>query len=168
MGATGFYEWYQFHEAADGLVGPLLYARPGEAPGCLPVDPAAFYDFGETFVQGLVRRGVPATSFQNALYATSPFSQCALAGAEVIPFWEPGDALRLAAEVERGFAFVYLDAVDAACHAAGAGLGGGDGGHAGDARRARAARLAAAARHAAGRHRRPRARRRRSRAPACT
>ena len=121
VGETGFYEWYQFHEAADGLVGPLLYARPGETPGSLPVDPAAFYDFGETFVQSLVRRGVPATSFQNALYATSPFSQCALAGAEVISFWEPGEALRLAAEVERGFAFVYLDAVDAACHAAGPG-----------------------------------------------
>ncbi len=121
VGATGFYEWYQFHEAADGLVGPLLYARPGEAPGSLPVDPATFYDFGETFVQGLVRRGVAATSFQNALYATSPFSQCALAGAEVISFWEPGEALRLAAEVERGFAFVYLDAVDANCHASGPG-----------------------------------------------
>ena len=39
----------------------------------------------------------------------------------MIPFWEPSDALRLAAEVERGFAFVYLDAVDAACHAAGPG-----------------------------------------------
>ncbi len=121
VGETGFYEWYQFHEAADGLVGPLLYARPGETPGSLPVEPAAFYDFGETFVQSLVRRGVPATSFQNGLYATSPFSQCALAGAEVISFWEPGEALRLAAEVERGFAFVYLDAVDAACHAAGPG-----------------------------------------------
>lgn len=121
VGETGFYEWYQFHEAAEGLVGPLLYARPGEAPGSLPIDPAAFYDFGETFVQRLVRHGVPATSFQNGLYATSPFSQCALAGAEVIWFWEPGEALRLAAEVDRGFAFVYLDAVDAACHAAGPG-----------------------------------------------
>jgi hypothetical protein len=121
VGDTGFYEWYQFHEAADGLVGPLLYARPGENPGSLPVDPAAFYDFGETFVQSLVRRGVPATSFQNGLYATSPFSQCALAGAEVVSFWEAGEALRLAAEVERGFAFVYLDAVDSACHAAGPG-----------------------------------------------
>jgi hypothetical protein len=121
VGETGFYEWYQFHEAAGGLVGPLLYARPGETPGSLPADPAAFYDFGETFVQSLVRRGVPATSFQNGLYASSPFSQCALAGAEVVSFWEPGEALRLAAEVERGFAFVYLDAVDAACHAAGPG-----------------------------------------------
>jgi hypothetical protein len=123
VGDTGFYEWYQFHEAADGLVGPLLYARPGEMPGSLPVEPAAFYDFGETFVQSLVRRGVPATSFQNGLYAASPFSQCALAGAEVVSFWEPGEALRLAAEVERGFAFVYLDAVDSACHAAGPGSG---------------------------------------------
>jgi hypothetical protein len=121
VGETGFYEWYQFHEAAQGLVGPLLYARPGQTPGSLPLDPDAFYDFGETFVQSLARRGVAATSFQNALYAASPFSMCALAGAEVISFWEPGDALRLAAEVERGFAFVYLDAVDAACHAAGPG-----------------------------------------------
>ena len=72
-------------------------------------------------MQRLVRNGVPATSFQNGLYASSPFSQCALAGAEVISFWEQGEALRLAAEVERGFAFVYLDAVDAACHAAGPG-----------------------------------------------
>src|SRR3954451_14905913 len=121
VGATGFYEWFQYHEAVDGLVGPLLYARPGELPGSLDVDPAAFYDFGETYVQRLVRCGVAATTFQNALYAASPFSQYALAGARVVPFTEPAEALRLAAGVERGFAFAYVDAVDSACHHAGPG-----------------------------------------------
>jgi hypothetical protein len=121
VGATGFYEWFQYHEAVDGLVGPLLYARPGEPPGSLDVEPAAFYDFGETYVQSLVRRGVEATTFQNAMYAASPFSQYALEGARVVPFAEPGEALRLAAEVERGFVFAYVDTVDFACHHAGPG-----------------------------------------------
>jgi hypothetical protein len=119
VGASGFYEWFQYHEVADGLVGPLLYARPGDPPGSLEIEPDAFYDFGETYVQSLSRRGVHATTFQNALYAASPFSQYALAGADVVPFWEAGEALRLAAEVERGFVFAYLDAVDTACHTAG-------------------------------------------------
>jgi hypothetical protein len=119
VGVSGLYEWFQYHEAVDGLVGPLLYARPGDPAGSLEVAPAEFYDFGETYVQSLVRRGVHATTFQNALYAASPFSRYALDGADVVPFMEAGEALRLAAEIERGFVFAYLDAVDTACHAAG-------------------------------------------------
>ena len=59
---------------------------PATRPAASAVDPATFYDFGETYVQSLVRRGVHATTFQNALYAASPFSQYALAGADVVPF----------------------------------------------------------------------------------
>src|SRR5262249_24628175 len=51
VGVSGFYEWFQYHEIVDGLVGPLLYARPGDPPGSLELEPAAFYDFGETYVQ---------------------------------------------------------------------------------------------------------------------
>ena len=121
VGASGFYEWFQYHEAVDALTCPLLYTRVGDQPGSLDLPPAAFYDFGETYVQSLARRGVPSTTFQNVLYAASPFSRYALDGAEVVPFSDPGEALRLAAGVERGFAFAYLDAVDTACHHAGPG-----------------------------------------------
>ena len=127
----GFYEWFQYHEAVDGLVGPLLYARPGEPPGSLDVDPAAFYDFGETYVQSLVRRGVHGD--QRSRTRSTPRRRSRSTRWRA-PRWcrsrSAGEALRLAAEVERGFVFAYLDAVDTACHAAGPGSAEATDGHA--------------------------------------
>ncbi len=119
VGRTGFYEWFQYHEAANGLVAPLLFARPGAVPGSLGVDAAAFYAFEDTLVARLGRQDIPVTTFQNASHSASPFSRIALAGSTARPFADPADALSGAAAVVRGMTFLYLDAVDSACHAYG-------------------------------------------------
>jgi predicted AlkP superfamily pyrophosphatase or phosphodiesterase len=127
-GESGVWEWQYYEPQVDAIIAPLLFSFAGDHERNTlfhrgGVSPGALFRW-ETLYQKLARRGVRSTIFQHRSYTPSPFSDRAFAGARVVPYRTPSEALvnlAAAATAERGYYFLYLDAIDTIGHQYGPG-----------------------------------------------
>ena len=101
--AHGLYEWNVYEPAAGAVITPLR-----DAPATLAELPS--------FYEGL---GVRATVSQPSRFSPSAYDWAACRGAQFRPYEDFGAALRAAGEEGAGYAYVYLDAIDATGHVCG-------------------------------------------------
>src|SRR4051794_5351620 len=120
----GLYEWNLYEPAIDALVTPLMFAFAGDGRRdtlrVVRADPRAMYP-GDTFYRRLAGAGVRCLAFQPASFAPSTYDGVLLDGAEAHPYPDIGAAFGALAEALRTarapvYAYVYIDAVDAAGH----------------------------------------------------
>src|SRR3954468_7313611 len=120
----GLYEWNPSEAGVDALVPPLMFAFAGDGRRdtlrVVRADPRAMYP-GDTFYRRLVDAGARCLAIQPASFAPSTYAGILLDGAESQPYRDVegafgalGDALRAARPPV--YAYVYIDAVDAAGH----------------------------------------------------
>jgi hypothetical protein len=124
VGEHGIYEWNVYEPALDRVITPLRFSFAGDREGdtlagsgvvasdLLPPEPT-FYE----------RLGVPAFAFQPAHFSPSTYDSAALRGASLVPYAQLSEGLAGAADavrgLERGYAYVYFDAIDATGHLCG-------------------------------------------------
>src|SRR3954462_2209803 len=120
----GLYEWNLYEPVVDALVTPLMFAFAGDGRRdtlrVVRADPRAMYP-RDTFYRRLVDAGARCLAIQPASFAPSTYDGILLDGAESHPYRDVegafgalGDALRAAHPPV--YAYVYIDAVDAAGH----------------------------------------------------
>ncbi len=118
----GLYEWHVYEPSLDRLVTPLLYSFSGDherdtLAGVL--EPHDLYPAGGLYPR-LRAAGVELVAVQPAAIARSIPNSVLLEGVRVLPYADPAEGLAAAAAAldaaERGYAFVYLDAVDTFMH----------------------------------------------------
>lgn len=124
VGTTGVFEWFYYEPTVDRVIAPLMFSFAGDkAPGTLQAvnaDPRRLYPT-ETIPQKLAAEGVRTFTFQDVNYAFSPYSQAVTAGAKMIPFHTPPEALLNLADRTlntpgKAYFFLYLDTFDTLLH----------------------------------------------------
>jgi hypothetical protein len=124
VGAHGLYEWNVLEPALGRIVTPLRCAFAGDrhGDGLLEAgfDVARLLPDAPTFYERLGARGVPSLLAQPASFSPSTFDGIAARGATLRPYRDleaaVRDAVRSLAAVERGYAYVYFDGIDASGH----------------------------------------------------
>ncbi|MHB8626003.1 MAG: alkaline phosphatase family protein [Aggregatilineales bacterium] len=124
VGTSGVFEWFYYEPTVDRVIAPLMFSFAGDKmPGTLQAvnaDPRRLYPT-ETIPQKLAAEGVRAFTFQDANYAFSPYSQAIGAGAKMLPFKTPAEALinladRTLNTPGKAYFFLYIDTFDALLH----------------------------------------------------
>jgi hypothetical protein len=122
---SGLFEWFQYHEAFDGIIAPLLFTRAGEhkRDGLLKtgIDPAVLFP-GETMHERLRAAGVESIYVTPAAFTPSPYNDQVCRGAVGAPYKTLKAGLdylsaRIAAPTKgREYLHFYFGDVDAASH----------------------------------------------------
>ena len=122
VGDHGLYEWHVYEPSLNRLVTPLLFSFSGDRErdtltGAL--EPHDLYPAGGLHPR-LRAAGVDVIAAQPAAIASSTPNTVLLESARALPYTDPAQGLAAAAAAldaaERGYAFVYLDAVDTFMH----------------------------------------------------
>ena len=112
VGEHGVYEWRIFDPSVGAVIRPLRVETEEHA--------AALLTPGPTLYERLAADGARSFVFQPTSFSPSPYDAVAVRGARLSTYTELPDAvasaLRSVAGVDRGYAFVYHDAVDTAGH----------------------------------------------------
>lgn len=118
----GLYEWHVYEPSLDRLVTPLLFSFSGDRERDTlagAIEPHELYPRGDLHAR-LQAAGVDVVAAQPAAIASTTANAVLLERARVLPYAAPAEGLAAAAaalaESERGYAFVYLDAVDTFMH----------------------------------------------------
>ena len=122
---SGLYEWFQYHEAYDAMIAPLLFSYAGERgrDGLLAVgeDPGKLIR-AQTIHERLREAGVHSDYVTPAMFTPSPYNDQVCRGAEGHPYKDIADGLtqlKALAEAPLGeprYLHFYFGDIDATSH----------------------------------------------------
>jgi hypothetical protein len=124
VGEHGLYEWRVWEPALRRVITPLLFSWAGDrARDTLEgsgVDARALVPDAPSLYERLAARGVASAVLQPAAFSPSTFDRAAARGAELRPYADLGAGLRdltaLVARLDRCYAYLYFDGIDATGH----------------------------------------------------
>ena len=124
VGLHGLYEWNVYEPSLERVITPLRFSFAGDLePDTLAAvgfEPQELLPGEPTLYERLRTGGVPSFVFEPSSFSPSTFGLAATRGAELRQYEELGAAVRTAfaalSSVDRGYALVYFDRIDAAGH----------------------------------------------------
>lgn len=124
VGLHGLYEWNVYEPSLQRVITPLRFSFAGDLePDTLfaqGFDARQLFSDEPTFYERLGASGVPSFVFEPSSFSPSTYGRHATRGAELRPYETLVEAVRAAAQalssVDRGYALVYFDRIDAAGH----------------------------------------------------
>lgn len=124
VGAHGLYEWNVYEPLLDAVVTPLRSCFAGDRRSdTLPIDMRELLPDGPTLYERLAAQDVVSSVHQPDTFCPSTFDRAAARGARLRPYatFEAGlrEALTELRGAERGYAYVYFDAIDTTGHVCG-------------------------------------------------
>ena len=126
VAAHGLYEWNVYEPSLDRVITPLPFSFAGDrAPDTLRgvIDPRDLVPSEPCLYERLADHGVVSFVHQPDAFSPSTFDGAVIRSAEVRPYREFADALtdalRSVRACERGYAYVYLHAIDLVGHLSG-------------------------------------------------
>jgi predicted AlkP superfamily pyrophosphatase or phosphodiesterase len=124
VGLHGLYEWNVYEPSLQRVITPLRFSFAGDTdPDTLAAhgfDSDRLFADEPTLYERLGSDGVPSFVYEPSSFSPSTYGQRATRGAELRPYDTLADGMRSAVEalraVDRGYALVYFDEIDAVGH----------------------------------------------------